>query len=93
MKIESEAVKRVYDARLQMLRRELAEGQLIVTRLTNQLSVTREQVLRIEGAKILTEEMLADVVKAEKEHEARLAIAEKAVKTPETADQIVNQEK
>jgi len=81
MKLESDVVKRVYAVQIDAMNRELANGHTMVENLTKQLENVRTQILRIEGARMMAERMLADVVAKEKETSA--------TKTPQTADEVV----
>lgn len=67
MKIDSDTLKKQYVTHLDALRRELAEGYMLVERETRQLENVREQLRRIEGAKTLAEQLLNGVLATEKQ--------------------------
>ena len=66
MKLDSEALKKSYVNQVDALSREIATGYQTLDAQTKQLEALRDQLRRIEGAKIMAERVLNDVVAAEK---------------------------
>ena len=79
MDMDSTKVRREYVERINALSREIANGVTLKGRLEQQVSALTEQMLRIEGAKMLTEEMLKSLDVAEQAH-AQAAEARSAAK-------------
>lgn len=71
MKLDSEAVRKSYVTQVEALSRELATGYQALEAQTKQLDALRDQLRRIEGAKLMAERFLNDVVAQEREHAAK----------------------
>jgi len=73
MKLDTTDLKADYEKKLAVLRRDLAEGHTLLQQRRREIDVVAEQVTRIEGAKLVLEQLLGEVAVREKEDEARRA--------------------
>ena len=90
MKLDSDLVKKTYQAQVDSFNREIAVGRMEVERITKQVTAMQEQILRIEGAKIAVEQLLGVVVNAEKA-QVEAETAARTAKIPSTADEVTGQ--
>jgi len=73
MRLDTADLKADYEKKLGVLRRDLAEGHTLLQQRRREVEVLAEQVTRIEGAKLVLEQLLGEVAVSEKEDEARRA--------------------
>lgn len=73
MKLDTADLKADYEKKLAVLRRDLAEGHTLLQQRRREIEVVAEQVTRIEGARLVLEQLLGEVAVREKEDEARRA--------------------
>ena len=71
MRLDTADLKADYEKKLAILRRDLAEGHTLLQQRRREGEVLAEQVTRIEGAKLVLEQLLGEVAVREKEDEAR----------------------